>query len=121
MRQNLQNEHTKSHVINPALAKQNVSTAGPSNRGQANGPGSNHRAPDASSMVRSIGFFYFKLHTCPIYTKYIIIFISLKMVNTPNNMQNERAHGSGFGNNRRVADAASTMVKPMMGFVYQIN
>lgn len=32
------------------------------------------------------------------------------MANAPNNMENERSRDSGFGNNRRVADAAPSMV-----------
>lgn len=67
MRQNWQNDHTKSNFGNPALAKQNASTSGPNNRGQMSGSGGNHRAPDASSMVCSIAIIYFKLHWCQIY------------------------------------------------------
>lgn len=42
--------------------------------------------------------------------------MSHKMSNAPNNMQNERAHGIGFGNNRRVVDVPSAMVISMVVF-----
>lgn len=43
------------------------------------------------------------------------------MMNASNNMQMERAHGSGVGNNRRVADLPSTMVKPMVISIHKMN
>lgn len=68
MRQNWQNDHTKSRYSDPGLAEQNPLTTGSinaqSNRGQSSDPGSSHRAPDGMPMVCLIAFLYFKLNWC---------------------------------------------------------
>lgn len=57
MRQNLQNDQTKSHVTKPTTPNQIPSTKNAQmNRAQGNGSGSNHHFSGASNMVKSTVF-----------------------------------------------------------------
>lgn len=63
MRQNMQNDHTKSHVTKPTSEKQIApTTVGPNNvqyhnRAQGSGSGSSYHATGTTNMVKSIAVF----------------------------------------------------------------